>query len=618
MAEYGKRTIVQPARTGTLIAIVVVSFTLFLVRLFGMQIVDEIIYSARASAVARRSVPIIAERGLIYDRNYDTPIAANRESFAVTVISAELPDDQRARVVRILSEILRVSFEEVDERLTGTRVSMYQAIEVASGVTLAAVTELAERIDELPGVSWYSKPRRVYTHDDLLSNVIGYVGDITPEELQVLYNEGYGANAVIGKSGVEQQYDAVLRGKDGRRFRTVDARGRRVDDQEDLVPPERGSNLVLTIDANLQQLAAEALGDRIGSVVVLRPTTGEILALVSYPRYDPNLFLEPDGDERFRMLALDPRSPFLNRPIQALAAPASTFKVLMTTAVLEEQALPVDQTVHCNGVFQYGNRSSSCWLSYGHGAVDLYEGLAQSCNVYFWTIGTEYLGVDTIIEYCSQLGLGQKTGIDLPGEVDGLVPSPLWKEQVINTRWVGGDTVNMSIGEGFLQVTPIQLANLVATITNNGTSYVPHLLKEVRNPVTGRVIQTIEPQVLRETAISDETFLRVREAMRGVIATGTAEVVITTDAVSVAGKTGTGQTGREDHLTSWFVAFAPYGEDVSPEEQIVLVVKVDAANDWEWWAPKAANIILHGFFRELDFEESVADLRQGSKPLWYM
>lgn len=618
MAEIGKKGIVETSRTGFLIVLVTLSFLLFVIRLFGMQIVDEIIYTSRARVVTQRSVPIVAERGLVYDRNYGDPLAANRESFAVTITPAELQNTDRDVVFALLSEYLGISRTEMEARLPERRIAAYQAIEIANGINLETITKLAEHIDTLPGVSWYSKPRRVYTQGELLANVLGYVGDITPEELQVLFNEGYNANATIGKSGIEQQYDELLRGIDGQRFRTVDARGRRVDEEEDMIPPERGKNLVLTIDTDLQRLAAAALGERIGSVVVLKPNTGEILALVSYPRFDPNVFINLGGDETFRNLALDPRAPFLNRPIQALAAPASTFKVLMTVAVLEEDAFPPDEQVACNGQLEYGNRTFNCWLSYGHGLVDLYDGLAQSCNVYFWTVGTEYLGVDTIIEYCSHLGLGQLTGVDLPGEVAGLVPSPLWKEQVFNTRWVGGDTVNMSIGEGFLQVTSLQLANMVSTIVNDGVVYVPHVLKEVRNPVTGRVIERREPEVLRETNISQETYEQVREAMRGVITRGTAEVVITTDAVAVAGKTGTGQTGREDHLTSWFVAFAPYGEDVNPDDQIVLAVKVDAANDWEWWAPKAANIILHGYFRGLDFEQAIADLRQGSKPLWYM
>jgi penicillin-binding protein 2 len=290
----------------------------------------------------------------------------------------------------------------------------------------------------------------------------------------------------------------------------------------------------------------------------------------------------------------------------------------MTTAILEENAFPADEEVNCTGQFAYGNRVFNDWLEQGHGPLNLAGALAQSCNVYFWTMGANHLTVDQIIDYSARLGLGQPTGVDLPGEVSGLVPSPAWKEQTLNTRWVGGDTVNMSIGEGYLEVTPLQMANLVATVVNNGQVYRPYLLKEVRDPVTGAVVQQTEPQLVRDADISAETLEAVRSAMRGVITDGTANVVITTDAVASAGKTGTGQVGSETNWTSWFVAYAPVGEMVAPEDQIVLAVMVDAANEWEWWAPKAANIILHGYFEDLSFDEAVADLRRGPRPLWYM
>jgi len=380
-----------------------------------------------------------------------------------------------------------------------------------------------------------------------------------------------------------------------------------------------GNNLVLTIDRRLQQLAQDALGPRIGSVVAVRPGSGEVLALVGYPRFDPNQIVRPGGDEQFRRLALDPRSPFLNRPIQSVAAPASTFKILMTTAVLEENAFPPDEKIVCTGRFYYGDRVFNDWLEYGHGPVDLADALAQSCNVYFWTMGSTYLNIDQLIDFTARLGLGRPTGIDLPGESAGLVPSPAWKEQTYNTRWVGGDTVNMSIGEGFLQVTPIQLAMMVSTIVNDGKTMRPFLLRELRDPITGNVVRRTEPEIMRDSHISRSTLRDVRAAMRGVITEGTANVVITTNAVEAAGKTGTGQvSGSETNWTSWFVAYAPYGENVPIDDKIVLVVMVDAMNEWEWWEPKAANIILHGYFKDMDFDEAVADLRRGPRPIWYM
>lgn len=619
MSPVQRKPVVSPFRTMLLAGGVSLVFLVYLVRIFQMQVLDGYIYLNRARQTALRSEPVFAQRGQILDRDLEHILATNRNSFAITIVPGEIPRGELSSTVELIGELLNRDPVPMLERVSQRRGGSFQAIEITAGLSLEEVTLIAERIDRLPGVSWYSKPERSYPEGDLLSHVIGYVGEITPQELQVLFNQGYNASSVLGKAGVEQQYDQLLRGQDGLQFRTVDARGRRVGDEEEMILPEQGRNLVLTIDRDLQLLAQEALGPRIGSVIVTRPGTGEVLAMVSYPRFNPAEFSGEAGGQAFRELALDTRSPFVNRPIQSVAAPASTFKILMTTAILEENAFPPDEEILCEGTFAYGNRVFNDWLEYGHGPMNLTGALAQSCNIYFYTMGAYHLPVDRIIDYAARLGLGRPTGIDLPGEVSGLVPSPAWKEQTLNTRWVGGDTVNMSIGEGFLQVTPIQMAGMISTIVMDGAAYRPHLLREVRDPVTGAVLERTQPQVAREAGISRQTLRGVREAMRAVLTDGTANVVITTDSVPVAGKTGTGQvSGSAENWTSWFVAYAPYGEDVSHDDQIVVVVMVDASNDWEWWAPKAANIILHGYFNDLDFDEAVVDLRQGPRPLWYM
>lgn len=617
MSTIHNKPPVSGARVLGLAAFMLVIFAIYAAHLFRMQVLEGYVYLNRAQQTTRRSEPIFAQRGRIYAADGETVLAANRSSFALTLVPAEISRWQTDRMAE-LAALLRVSEATLREPMEEARAGSFQAVEVLAGLTLGDVTRVAERIERFPGVSWYSKPERVYPRADLTAHVVGYVGGITPQELQVLYNEGYGPTSVLGKSGIEQQYDQVLRGNDGQRFRTVDARGRRVGESEDEIPPEPGQSLVLTIDPDLQQLAQDALGPRIGSVTALRPATGEILAMVSYPRFNPNQFGAREGREAFNRLALDERSPFINRPIQSVAAPASTFKIVMTTAILQENAFDPLETINCRGTFEYGNRTFNDWLEVGHGRMDLAAALAQSCNVYFWTMGASHLDVDQIIDYSGRLGLGRPTGIDLPGERIGIVPSPAWKEQNLNARWVGGDTVNMSIGEGYLQVTPLQLATMVATIANDGRTYRPHLLKEVRDPVTGATIRRTEPELIREAELSLETLQAVQESMRGVITDGTARVVITTEAVEAAGKTGTGQVGSQTNWTSWFVAYAPYGRDVAPDERIVLVVMVDAANEWEWWAPKAANIILHGYFTDQNFDETVADLRASRRGLWYM
>jgi penicillin-binding protein 2 len=613
-----RRAVIHKSRVIGLAVVIGLVFVLYAVHLFEMQVLDGYFYLLRARQTASRSEPIFARRGEIFDHTGTEALASNRTSFALNIVPSEVPPGRLEELINELAELVDRDPRGMLDRISRRRGSSAQSIEIVSGLNLTELTRVAERIQEFPGVSWYTKPERLYPHGDLTSHVVGYVGEITPQELQILFNEGYTSTSIIGKSGIEQQYDQLLRGDDGRRFRTVDARGQRVGTEDEVLPPEEGMQLVLSIDIDLQRLAQEALGPRVGSVVAMRPASGEILAMVNYPRYNPNLFAGPSGNTIVRQLSLDRRAPFLNRAIQSVAAPASTFKILMTTAILEEEAFSPEQHIQCTGTFAYGNRVFNDWLEYGHGLVNLHDALAQSCNVYYWTMGSQYLSVDQIIDYSGRLGLGRPTGIDLPREVAGLVPSPTWKEETYNVRWVGGDTVNMSIGEGFLQVTPLQLASMVSTIVNDGVTYRPQVLREIRDPVTGGTVETVQPEVVREADISRETLEAVRESMRGVITEGTANVVITTDAVESAGKTGTGEVGAEENWTSWFVAYAPYGDDVPEEERIVLVVMVDASNEWEWWAPKAANIILHGYFKGLEFDEAVMDLRRGPRPIWYM
>lgn len=598
-------------------AVVILSVLVYSGHLFSLQVVDGYVYSLRAEHIKRRSSAIPAQRGQIYDRHYDVPLVANVDSFALVVTPGEIPPGKHQETLERIAETLSVDLDTLTEKVPRELYGSFREIEVVSGLAFSQLAYLAERSDRLPGVHWYSKPIRNYTQGAATAHVLGYVGDITPEELQVLFNQGYTAHSVVGKSGIERQYDMILQGRPGRRFRTVDAAGRRMSEETEEVPPVLGDNIVLTLDRKIQHLAVDALGERSGSVVVMKPSTGEILAMASYPHFDPNRFYGRGGAEAFREVSLSPNSPFLNRSIQSSYPPASTWKILMTTAVVEEGVFSLNETVNANGTYRLGNRVFNDWRPQGFGPLNLYEGLAMSSNVFFWTMGVEYLGAQTITDYALRFGFGAATGVDLPGEVPGLVPTPAWKQQTFNSPWVGGDTANLSIGQGFLAVTPLQLANMVALTVNDGVVYVPHVLREVRDQVTGEVIRRATPEVLFQMAASPETFQHVRQAMRGVITDGTAEVVITTPAVEAAGKTGTGEVGSDETWHSWFVAYAPY-EVSNPDERVVVVVLVDAANEWEWWAPKAANIILHGIFTDQDFEGTVRSLRRGPRPLWYM
>ncbi len=587
---------------------------IYSVYLFSLQIVKGLEYKKMAWAVAMRESVIPTQRGEIYDRNYDLPLVMNVDLFAVDIIPAELDKEKVDDVVKKLAAVLELDENDIRVKIPSKALHQYKPVEIKDDIKYEKILYIAENIEKFPGVTWRSKPVRSYLDYGSISHILGYVGDITREELQVLYNRGYAPDSELGKMGIEKQYDMLLRGETGRRYSTVDVRGRKTGEfgETEEKPPVIGKSLVLTIDRHIQKLCEKALGERVGSVVVMKPSTGEILAMVSYPWFNPNEFYEDTNSEYFKSLALDSRFPFLNRAVQSVYAPASVFKFIMTTAILEEEVFSPWEKIDCKGSVHLGDRTFNCHKKSGHGYLDLAGALAESCDIYFWTVGREYLGVERIADYARRFGLGQITGIDIPGEAKGLVPTPEWKDSAYHVPWLGGDTFNMSIGQGYLETTPIQIANAVSMAVNEGVNYVPHFIKQVRDPVSGEIIENIEPKILHSTTIRKETFRKVKENLRGVITKGTARVVLTTKATEVAGKTGTGEVGFKDRWTSWFAAYAPY-DSVDPDEQVVVVVMVEAINEWEWWAPKAANVIFQGIFSDQNYEEAAKELN-----IWYL
>jgi len=597
---------------GRLLVLAGLAVSVFLVlsaKLFTLQIVNRREYARRAEEVASRSETIEAPRGRVFDRSVDVPLATNSDSFAVDVVPGEVPPDRFDQVLRDVSRLVGADAEEIRTQIRAKRQRSFQPIVVKSSVPRETMYYLAEHVEDYPGVRWRSRPGRDYLGSGSMAHVLGYVANITGEEFQLLFNKGYAFNAVVGKSGIEQLYDETLRGRDGRRLEIVDVKGQRAGEGDfRYLAPEPGKDLVLTIDRNIQTLSEKALGRRKGSVIVLRPATGEILAMVSYPYFDPNIFSRGGDKERFNELALDPESPFLNRPVQSAYPPASVFKLVLTTALVEEELFPLDRTVNCTGSLRLGDRVFNCWKKTGHGPLGLMGGLAQSCDVYFWTVGMEAIGVERILRYADMYGLGKPSGIDLPREAAGFLASPRWKEQKLHAPWVGGDTLNLSIGQGWTLVTPLQVANMVAMIVNEGVTYRPHVVKEVRNASTGTVSERREPEVLRTSSVKRETFRTVQVAMREVVESGTAQYVLSTKAVEAAAKTGTGEIGLDESWHSWFVAYAPYRTG-DPMERVVVVVMVEAdEGEYEWWAPKAGNAILQGIFGRQTFEEAAKAL----------
>jgi penicillin-binding protein 2 len=547
-----------------------------------------------------------SQRGEIFDRSFTQPLALNADSFAVSIVPAEIPRGHVSELIADVAAIIGIPAHEIEAKIPPRYYHLYQPVEIAANVPYRVIATLAERKDALPGVSWNSKPVRNYVDLGSLSHIVGYVGDITRDELTQLYNQGYQQGDVIGKTGIERQYDELLKGKDGRETRTVDVRGRGVSGERERTPPQMGKNLVLTIDRRIQTLVEQALGERIGAVVVMRPT-GEVLAMVSYPWYDPNIFTRNERGV-YQALVSDPNKPFINRVIQSSYPPASTFKVIMTTGILAESAFPPEQTVLCPGEIDYGNRQWRCHVRRpGHGRMNLRRAMAQSCDIYYWTVGRDNLGAERIVSYARDYGFGSVTGIDLPGEIEGFIPTPQWKTRRFHERWQGGDTMNMAIGQGYTLVTPIQMANMVAMVVNNGKIYQPYILKEVRDPISGAIEQRTLPQVIHESETDEHIFETVRRDMRGVISEGTAQFPLNIRTIQIAGKTGTGEVGLQDRWHSWFAAYAPYTSD-NPEEQIIVSVIVEAVNPWEWWAPYASAIIFQGIFANQDYDDAVQSL----------
>ena len=591
--------------------LIVVTFGLYALRLFTLQIINGDDYRKQSVRISRTITTISPQRGEIFDRNAQLPMVINTDSFAVDIRPGEIPSDHFDTVITKLSEYLGISKLTIDKKIPKKKRNSFSPIEIKTNVPFDVISNIAENLTDLPGVSWRNKPVRNYVETGSICHVLGYVGNITSEELNLMFNSGYEANSVVGKTGIERQYDSLLKGEPGSISRTVDVHGRILNDTPVVTPPKSGKNLILTIDNRIQRLAEKALGERIGAAVVLKPASGEVIAMVSYPYFDANVFSTDDSSVQYAMLASDKNKPMLNRVVNAEYPPASTFKTIMSTAILSEKLFPSDKKIECPGRITYGDRVFRCHVGVpGHGWLDLKNALAQSCDVYFWVLGTDYLGVDRISSYAQEFGFGQSLEIDLPAQAKGTVPTAQWKWRKYREKWLGGDTMNISIGQGYTLVTPLHVANMMAMVCNSGKIYRPHLLKEVRDPSkNNEVIREVKPEVLHESTVDPEVWKEIQRALRYTISDGTAVYPMHNTTVQIAGKTGTAEVNGygKDHWHSWMAAYAPY--DAPPEDQYVVVVLVEAVNKWEWWAPYATNIIIQGIINDQTFDESVDALK---------
>lgn len=593
-----------------IIQIIIASlFFIYVYTLFSLQVLQGNEYRSQSKTISSQVKIIPADRGEIFDRNAMLPMVINSDSFAVELTPGEIPKNYYDTVTSKLAALLEISKFDIDKKIPPLMRNSYSSIQIKANVPFEIISNIAENKTDLPGVSWISKPIRNYVEQGSISHVVGYVGDITQDELNRLYNKGYTKNSIIGKTGIESQYDEFLQGTPGRESKTVDVRGKIISDAPIIQPPKMGNNLVLTIDSTIQKLAEQTLGNRVGAIVVLKPSNGEVLAMVSYPYFDPNIFNTEQAGEYLQKLSSDEQGrPLINRAVNAVYPPASTFKIVMSTAMLQENAFPNDKKIECKGRMAYGNRIFHCHIKTpGHGWLDLKNAFAQSCDVYYWIIGRDYLGINKIASYAREFGFGQSAQIDLPSQQIGFVPTAEWKERRYHEKWLGGDTMSASIGQGYLLATPLQLADMVCMVTNSGVVYKPHLLKEVRDPVTSEVLIETKPEILLKSDIDKSVWKEMQETMRYMITDGTAQYPMNNKIVKVAGKTGTAEVAPyKTSWHSWMVCYAPY--DAPVEDQVVISTIVEACNPWEWWAPYATNIILQGIFAKQTYEQAVKEL----------
>ncbi|RKY74750.1 MAG: penicillin-binding protein 2 [Candidatus Latescibacterota bacterium] len=553
------------------------AFVLLWLRTFSLQIVHGDYYRRLSEENRVRVEPIEALRGPILDRNGDV-LVENRPSYTVAVLPSPWLDSTLA----LLSELTGISAEEIKRRASAQRRWPRQPVKVKRDLPFPMLASIEERRYELPGVIYQIEPRRSYPFGDLAAHVLGYVGEPTRREFARLAREGYLYGELVGRSGVELYYERLLHGRPGARYVEVDAFGREVRELSRR-DPAPGAKLYLTLDLRLQEVAEEAFGDgRTGALVALDPRNGEILAMVSRPSFSPELLSGVLSEDLWERIRSDTTYPLLNRAVQSSYPPGSSLKPL-TAIVGLVSGIDDEDFVPCCGSLRFGDRVFRCWGK--HGRLDVIGAIAQSCDVYFYQMA-EHMDVDIWAEYAEALGLGRPTGVDLPGEEEGLIPS----REYYGKEWAQGIMLNLAIGQGEILVTPIQMARYVGAIAT-GRLVRPHVLLRVEEP-DGRSF-SVEPEV-EEVPIPPDVLSVVRkgmlEAVEGEEGTGRAARV---PGVKVAGKTGTAQNPHGEHH-AWFVAFAPY-EDPT----IALAVVVERAGCGGAVAAPIAGKVLSAYFSEM-------------------
>ncbi|MCS7202515.1 MAG: penicillin-binding protein 2 [Dictyoglomus sp.] len=548
-------------------------------RLFHVQIIKGDFYDDLSKRNYLKFIIIPFPRGLITDRNGNI-LASNKVKYSLYLVPPYEFDENKTKN---LAKILNLSFEELEKNLK--KINSYNpAVLLKKNLDNKEISLLESNRKKLPSFIINMELERTYPFGSMASHILGHVGEIGKEEFLNGEDFDYSLGDMIGKSGLEKIYERYLRGRKGYRSIELFSNKRKYN----LLPskdPEPGNTLVLTIDKDLQELAEKVLGDDVGVIIISDPWSGEILALVSHPDFDPNKFVIGFSKKEWEELINNPKDPFNNRAISSLYPPGSIFKLIVALSVLENNKISLREKFYCSGGISLGKNFFGCWKSEGHGSIDFLEGIAQSCNVVFYNLGLR-VGPDEISKMAKKFGLDEKTGIDLPGELKGLIPSPAWKQNKLKEPWYPGDTLNMSIGQGYILTTPIEIHFMMSIIATEGLGYKPHLVKKIINS-QGEVVKVFEPEILRKVSLKPESWKILKEGMKLVVDKGTGRSA-KGEIWSVGGKTGTAQNPHGDSH-AWFGAFFPLE---SPRYVISIFVEHGKSGGGKC-APKAGEIIRY-------------------------
>jgi len=553
-------------RTRLLYVVLILAFGALIGRLFFLQVVDGERYTFLSENNRVRIKRIPGTRGMVVDRAGQL-LVDSRPSFDLLFVAedAEQPESTLRQLAHYLGrdekELLAV-FEENQKR------PAFEEVVIGRDVDWATVVAVESHQLDLPGVTLRARPRRSYADGPIGAHVLGYLGEIGPKQLKNLKDQGYATGDEFGQYGLEKTWEDFLRGQSGGQQVEVDALGRRVRVLHE-VTDIPGYTVHLTLDRQLQETAFEALKGKEGTIVALDVNTGAILAMVSTPAFDPNIFARGIKSDEWQTLIKDRLRPLSNRAIQGQYPPGSTFKVIMAIAGLEEGVLQPESRISDPGYFVFGNRTFRDWKKGGHGSVDLHKAIVESCDVYFYQ-AAQKIGIDRIAKWARAFGLGERSGASLDDEKGGLVPDSEWKRKRYRQPWYPGETISIGIGQGYLTVTPLQLANMMAAVANGGTLYRPRIVDKIES-VDGTIAREYGPEKIRTIDVKSATLERVRNALADVVkAPGGTGGAARSSIVDIAGKTGTAQVlemkggyvkteqlayFNRDH--AWFVSYAP-------------------------------------------------------------